>query len=350
MAEGADDRTESPSQRKLEKAREEGNVAVSRELSMLAGVSVGLIMLSAQASDGATITRWFARSLRLAGHDGDAGSLLIGGARDLFAATAPIWLAGAGCYAAATLLQTGFLVHGASLQPDIGRLSPLKGIKRVLGLETLSTAAKASAKLAVLIFGFVVALRRIIPQLATSSSWQPSFLLHQLIAQSTRLLMLLLGAQFAIAGADYAWVRVQHSKRLRMSKQELRDEHKESEGNPQVKQRLRQVARSRAKRRMMAAVPKAAVVITNPTHFAVALAYDRGARGAPRVVAKGADEVAARIREVAKEAGVPLVANPPLARALYRVDIDTEIPAEHFKAVAEIIAYLWQLRNRSGRF
>ena len=316
---------------------------------MLAGVSAGLIMLSAQASDGAGITSWFARTLRLVGHDADPAPLLVSGAKDLLSATAPIWLASAGCYAAATLLQTGFLVHASSLQPDIGRLSPLKGIKRVLGLETLSTAAKAAAKLAVLIFGFVVALRRIIPQLATSSSWQPAFLLHQLVAQSSRLLMLLLGAQLAIAGADYAWVRFQHAKRLRMSKQELRDEHKESEGNPQVKQRLRQVARARARRRMMAAVPKAAVVITNPTHFAVALAYDRGARGAPRVVAKGADEVAARIREVAKEAGVPLVANPPLARALYRVDIDTEIPAEHFKAVAEIIAYLWQLRSRVGR-
>jgi len=100
---------------------------------------------------------------------------------------------------------------------------------------------------------------------------------------------------------------------------------------------------------MMASVPKAAVVVTNPTHYAVALAYDRGARGAPRVVAKGADEVAAKIREVARESRVPIVANPPLARALYRVELDTEIPAEHFKAVAEIIAYIWRMRSRVGR-
>ncbi len=349
MAEGADDRTEAPSQRRIEKAREEGNVAVSRELSMLASVSAGLLMLSAQASDGAGIVKWFAGTLRRASESADAGPLLMNAAEETLSATAPIWLAAAGCYAATTLLQTSFLVHSAALQPDIGRLSPLKGIKRMFGLDTLSQAAKAAAKLAVLIFGFVVALRRILPQLADSSSWQPTFLLHQLVQQSSRLLMLLLGAHVAIAGVDFAWVRFQHSKRLRMSKQELRDEHKESEGNPQVKQRLRQVARARARRRMMAAVPKAAVVITNPTHFAVALAYDRGARGAPRVVAKGADDIAARIREVAKEAGVPLVANPPLARALYRVDIDTEIPAEHFKAVAEIIAYLWQLRGRVAR-
>jgi flagellar biosynthetic protein FlhB len=134
-----------------------------------------------------------------------------------------------------------------------------------------------------------------------------------------------------------------------MSRQEQKDEHKASEGNPQVKQRLRQLARTRSRRRMLKAVPKAAVVITNPTHFAVALAYERGTRGAPRLVAKGADEVAERIRGIAREHRVPIIANPPLARALFHVDIDTEIPPEHFKAVAEIIAYVWRMRTKAAR-
>jgi flagellar biosynthetic protein FlhB len=161
--------------------------------------------------------------------------------------------------------------------------------------------------------------------------------------------MTMLGAQAAIAAADVFWERMQLARKLRMSRQEQKDEHKDTEGNPQVKARLRQLARTRSRKRMMKAVPKAAVVITNPTHFAVALAYERGATGAPRMVAKGADEVAERIREIAREHRVPIVANPPLARALFRFEIDTEIPSEHFKAVAEIIAYVWRMRAKAAR-
>jgi len=138
---------------------------------------------------------------------------------------------------------------------------------------------------------------------------------------------------------------------LRMSRQDLRDEQKETDGDPKIKARIRQIRMQRARKRMMAAVPNATVVITNPTHYAVALAYDRAKNAAPRVVAKGVDSMAARIREVAEASRVPLVANPPLARALYQVEVDRDIPAEHYQAVAEIIAYVWRLgqRNRQRR-
>jgi flagellar biosynthetic protein FlhB len=157
------------------------------------------------------------------------------------------------------------------------------------------------------------------------------------------MVMLALGAQAALAGLDLLWARLRHARAMRMSKYDIRQEMKETDGNPAVKQRLRQLRRARARKRMMAAVPKAAVVVTNPTHYAVALAYERGTNAAPRVVAKGMDEVAARIRAVARDNRVPLVPNPPLARALYTVELDAEIPAEHFQAVAEIIAYVWRL-------
>ena len=147
-----------------------------------------------------------------------------------------------------------------------------------------------------------------------------------------------------MAGVDILRTHLRFHGSLRMTRQEVRDEARESEGDPHVKSRIRQIRQQRAKRRMMAAVPKATLVVTNPTHYAVALAYARGQGGAPRIVAKGVDEVAARIRAVAKEAGVPLVANPPLARALYPLPLDAEIPAEHFKVVAELIAYVWKLR------
>ena len=128
-----------------------------------------------------------------------------------------------------------------------------------------------------------------------------------------------------------------------MSRVDIRDEAKESEGDPKIKARIRQIRMQRARRRMLAAVPQATVVVTNPTHYAVALAYDRATNAAPRVLAKGVDTMAARIREAAQAHGIPLVANPPLARALYRVELDADIPAEHFQAVAEIIAYVWRL-------
>ena len=176
------------------------------------------------------------------------------------------------------------------------------------------------------------------------SSW-PGRIAHQVV----QLALTLFGAQAVIAGADTIWVRYRHAQQLRMSKEEVRQDAKEVDGNPQIKQKLRQIRMARSRKRMLAAVPQATVVVTNPTHYAIALAYDRSKGGAPRVVAKGVDEVAARIREVAQDSRVPLVANPPLARALYSVEVDAEIPAEHFKVVAEVIAYVWRLRGHGAR-
>jgi len=152
-----------------------------------------------------------------------------------------------------------------------------------------------------------------------------------------------LAAQTGIAALDTFWVFLRQSQQLRMSRHDIQEEQKETEGDPRVKARIQQIRMFRARKRMLAAVPKATVVITNPTHYAVALSYDRAKHAAPRVVAKGVDSLAARIREVATANRVPMVANPPLAHALYRVELDADIPAEHYQAVAEIIAYVWRL-------
>jgi flagellar biosynthetic protein FlhB len=150
-----------------------------------------------------------------------------------------------------------------------------------------------------------------------------------------------------IAAADIFYQRYEYMKGLRMSHQDLRDEYRQTEGDPLVKGRLRQLRMERARRRMMGEVPTADVVVTNPTHYAVALKYDQNAMAAPKVVAKGVDKVALRIREVAVEADVPVVENPPLARGLYAaVDLDQEIPAEYYKAVAELISYIFKLKKR----
>ncbi len=313
---------------------------------MLASVGAGLAVLAWQA-DAGQVAHWMAASLQAARYEGAPTFARAGHA--VLLGLAPPALAALGGYTAATLLQTGFLFRGAALMPDLSRISPLAGIKRLLGPQTLVQMVKSLAKLGVLGACLLIALRRIMPDLPALPGAAPATLLLLVAHHARGLVLQLLGGQALIAGADYAWEWMRHRREMGMTFQELRDEHKESEGNPQVKQRLRQLGRARARQRMMQAIPTASVVITNPTHYAVALAYDRGSQGAPRLVAKGADEVAARIRAMAREHRVPLVANPPLARALFRVEIDTEIPAEHFKAVAEVIAFVWRLQNRSGR-
>jgi flagellar biosynthetic protein FlhB len=246
--------------------------------------------------------------------------------------------------ATSSLLQTGFVLRPPF--PDLSRIDPRKGLGRIYGLGGLVEQGKALLKFLVLAWATWFVLSRSLPLMKGAALWLPGQIADHLSRQMLQLMLMLLAAQTVIAGADLSWVRYRHYSSLRMSREEVRQDNKESDGNPQVKAKIRQLRHARAKQRMMAAIPTATVVVTNPTHYAIALAYDRARPGAPRLVAKGVDEVAARIREVATENRVPLVANPPLARALYTVDLDAEIPAEHFKAVAEIIAYIWRLRGR----
>jgi flagellar biosynthetic protein FlhB len=313
---------------------------------MLVSLGAGGLVASAQF-DERGVAHWLAASLQRSSYEAGATWQPLGLA--VLGAVAPVAAAAAGGYAAATLLQTNFLLHGGALQPDLSRISPLAGFKRLFAMQALVQLLKSLAKLGVFAVCLWVGIRRALPTLPTLTLTQPQTLHRALLHAIGTMAMTMLGAQAAIAAADVLWERMSLARKLRMSRQEQKDEHKESDGNPQVKARLRQLARSRARKRMMTAVPKAAVVITNPTHFAVALAYERGTKGAPRLVAKGADEVAERIREIAREHRVPVVANPPLARALFRIEIDTEIPSEHFKAVAEIIAYVWRMRAKVAR-
>ena len=171
--------------------------------------------------------------------------------------------------------------------------------------------------------------------------------LSRLRIEALRVVIGVLAVMSVIAGADYLFQRYKHNQKLRMSRQEIKDEMRQSEGDPMVKARLRQLRQERARQRMMAAVPGADVVVTNPTHFAVALRYEGEVMSAPVVVAKGVDFIAQKIREVAKENDVPIVENRPLARALYdTVDIDQEVPPDHYKAVAEVIGYVMRLRGK----
>lgn len=344
-----EDRTEAPSARRLQNAREEGQVAVSRELQSLTGLGCALMAL---AMTGPGQARRFAAAMeRLVGNVGgidvSAGSAAIGreALRLGCGLAGPPVLAGAIGVAGITLLQTGFLLRPAGLMPQFGRISPARGLKRIIGGDNLVETLKALAKL----LAFALALRQVLeglwPVLLGSTQWDAGTLAGRTASLVLHAALLLLAVQAGIALLDVGWVRYRHAAKLRMSRQELRDEHKETDGDPHVKGRIRQLRRQRSRRRMMDQVSKATVVITNPTHYAVALVYQNGGKGAPRIVAKGTDEMAARIRRIAQDNKVPLVANPPLARALYVVPLDNEIPREHFQVVAGIIAYVWRLQR-----
>ncbi|MBP0492480.1 EscU/YscU/HrcU family type III secretion system export apparatus switch protein [Pararoseomonas indoligenes] len=342
--EEAEDKTESPSARRLDKARQDGQVPNSREAS---GFAALLLAVLAAATAMPALGRDLLRALRgilERGHEltpHAALEVLLPSATLLL----PILGAAALGAAAATLLQTRGLVSAKGLAPQFSRLSPLAGLKRILGPESLVEFLKTLLKIALV--GGAIWHAGGAPELLEAVMHQPAALLLGTIADGAlRLVAGTLVAFALLAGADLFVVRFRHLRRLRMSRQDMKEEAKDSEGDPHVKAKQKAFRQKVARRRMMAAVPKAAVVITNPTHYAVALGYEEGSNAAPKILAKGADEVAARIREKAREAGVPLVSNPPLARALFRLELETEIPAEHYGAVAEIIAFVWRARAR----
>jgi flagellar biosynthetic protein FlhB len=250
---------------------------------------------------------------------------------------------------AGSMLQTGILVAPEQITPKLERISPASGFKRLFSVRAVVELLKGIAKMTVVA---VVGWYAIAPDMMAIERFV--LLAPEDAANSTRAIVLVLmaavmAAMTVIAGADLLYQRISHRRSLRMSREEMREEFKQSEGDPHIKGRLKQIRAERARRRMMADVPKADVVITNPTHFAVALKYEQGTMSAPRVVAKGADVIAAKIREVASANEVPIVENPPLARALYAaVDLDEEIPAEHYRAVAEVIGYVMRLKGRLG--
>jgi len=245
------------------------------------------------------------------------------------------------------LIVSGLVFSGQSLIPSIERISPIKGFFRLFSLKSATEFSKGLFKI-IIVAGIVGAVA--IPELSRVE------LLMQMdiatIVNEARLIILqmFVAAIFVvgfIAGLDYLYQRYEFLKQMRMTKQEVKDELKQTDGDPLIRGRLRQIRAERARERMMASVPTADVVVTNPTHYAIALKYESEIMTAPKVVAKGVDEVAFRIRDIANENNVPIVENPPLARALFvAAEIDDEVPPEHYKAVAEVISYVYQLKNK----
>jgi flagellar biosynthesis protein FlhB len=347
----SDDRTEEPTQRKLDEAIKRGDVAKSQEINtlfVLGGFTLALMMLSGSITQGLSVNlRAFLMNAHQVPSDGAAFSAL--GRQALWAALAAAGLP-------ALVIAIGGLLGGGlqhrplwtfePLTPKFSRISPMSGAKRLYGKEAWVQFLKGLLKIAIVGAVASTVLWNERDRLESFARIQPGGMLPALLALALKLLAGVLAIYAFMALGDAVYQRMAWLKRQRMSKQELKEEYKNTEGNPEIKAKLRQMRAARAKKRMMAAVPTATVVITNPTHYAVALKYERG-MPAPICVAKGVDAVALKIRAVATEHRVSIVENPPLARALHAtVQIDQEIPVEHYKAVAEVIGAILRLRRR----
>ncbi|MDX9862113.1 MAG: flagellar biosynthesis protein FlhB [Rhodospirillales bacterium] len=353
MAEEDDSqKTEEPTPKKIEKARSKGQVATSQEIKswliLLAGAMALYVMAPSMMGDIRQIGRTLLETSHAIPMDAPHLRLLLADVLlKVGIIVAPLAVLLLVVSVAASVGQSGLLVAPSKIKLETSKISLVKGFKNKFSLRQFIEFVKGIVKLSVVA---IVAAGLAVPMLdgitlapMTDIVWT----LQRLHRIALWIVAGTVAVMTAIALLDYAYQKYNYIKQLRMTKQEVKDENKQAEGDPQIKAQIRRIRAQRARQRMMAAVPNADVVITNPTHFAVALQYKMDEMAAPKVVAKGVDTLALRIRQVAEENDVPIVENPPLARALHAaVELDEEIPPEHFKAVAEVIGYVMRLRGR----
>ncbi len=350
-----DDKTEEPTPRKLEKAREKGDVVYTPEvgaaLSLIAATGIVAFMSGPILGEMTkSFIGFIAMPDQYAVEPGSLRAISANLALRLIAifALVAIFLALAGF--AARYVQDRPTFTGERLTPKLDKLNPVQGFKRVFGKQAAAAFLKSLAKLIVVGAALAWVLWPRDGELENVSLLDPRALLPFIKQRVVSMLLALASAAAAIAAIDYVATRQSYMKRMRMSRREIRDELKQSDGDPMVKAKLRQIRIERSRRRMLANVPNASVVITNPTHYAVALKYEQGETPAPICLAKGVDAVAQRIREVAEAHDVPIVEDPPLARALFSAaDVDEPIPREHYEAVAKVIGFVLRLARRRGR-
>ncbi|WP_027583128.1 flagellar biosynthesis protein FlhB [Bradyrhizobium sp. Ai1a-2] len=351
MAEDSDDKTEDPTQKRLDDAHAKGDVAKSQEVNTWFVIAGGTLVLSTFSTSTAAgiltpLRNLIANSWMIRTDGPGLLSLMQTLGIAIIAAIGVPLLMLMLAAIAGNMIQHRLVWSAESLTPKFSKISPGAGFKRIFGKQAAANFLKGIFKL--------VALGAVMMAVLWPERERLESLLRidvaSILPATTSLTVHLMGAVVAmlavVAIADYFFQYRQWYERQKMSLQEMKEEFKQSEGDPHIKGRIRQLRQQRMKKRMMAAVPKASVIITNPTHYSVALAYDRSMQ-APVCVAKGVDVIAFKIREIAKDHDIPIVENVPLARALYAtVDIDEEIPVEHYHAVAEIIGYVMGLKRR----
>ena len=339
-------RTEEPTPRKLQQARERGEVVKTPDVAQLASLAAAATVI---ALGGGLMSRHLMAALTpfLAEPEtmsfGNDGGMSIMKAAVMAAAPVmgAVLLAACAAGVAGNVIQTGLMFTPERLAMDLSKLSPMAGFKRVFGLDGFMQFLKSLLK--VTFTGLLAwwVLKPHVNELTDLAKFEPLAMMNFAADILRRLVFAVAAFLIVVAGADWFWQRQRFLKRMRMTKEEMKEDFKQSEGDPHIKARQKQLRNERARRRMMQAVPDATVVVMNPTHYAVALKYDKGETPAPLCVAKGMDSLALKIREIAEAAGVPVLEDAPLARALYAaVEIDEIIPPAHYEAVAKIIGFI----------
>jgi len=347
----AGERTEAATPRRLKELRDKGRVVRSADLAMAGGLLAGFVVLqsfggAAAAELRGEMERQFSTLLRPDFTDAALADLWLNTGMLFFRIIAPL-VALTVVGVVLNVGQTGLALSGRGLTPQFSRLNPLAAVQRLFSLHGLVELGKTLLKAGLVAFVLYQVYTESVPELAMLAAGDLRATAPQLAALAMRVGLTAGAVLLGLGILDYGYQRWDFIRSSRMSKDEIREELKQTEGDPKIKGRIRQLQRKLARRRMMQEVPKADVVVTNPTHLAVALAYRPGEMGAPRVVAKGADAVAQRIKEIARAHDVPVLEDKPLARALYAaVEIGTEIPIELFQAVAEVLAYIYALKGK----
>ncbi|KGM57345.1 flagellar biosynthesis protein FlhB [Lysobacter arseniciresistens ZS79] len=350
-SEDKDDRTEQPTEKRLRDAREKGDVPRSRELGNVAVLGTATVALMVTASSLADAGQgWLRGALMLdpalLGHP---DRLLAHSARLAGGLVLPVlpMLAAAllACLISPAVLG-GLRFSTQALQPDFKRLNPASGLARIYGKEGFAELLRSLMRVGLVLGVGAAMVYRGFHELVAMPGMSLEEAIRTGLDTALWALLAMVGSLAVLAAVDVPWQHYRHRSKLKMTKQEIRDEFKEMEGNPEVKAKVRQIAQQMSQRRMVEAVPTADVVVTNPTHYAVALKYDAGNMRAPKVVAKGVDEMALAIRDVAGKHRVAVLEAPPLARALYRqAQVDQEIPVKLYAAVAQVLSYIYQLRR-----
>ena len=344
--------TEEPTQRRLDEAEKHGDIVKSTEVTTFVVLLGGTLSIAIFGhSTAQTFTRTFQMFLEQPDQiTVDAASVLVLFRHIVLAVAVmlgPIFAVLAGMGLASHLVQHRPSISLERIAPNFSKLSPLSGLKKMFGLEGVINLGKGLIKIVIVGTVLWTVLWPERGNLEGLLTHGPEQIASDMIYLIMKLLIATLSILAVIAVLDYALQRFRFLQRNRMSKQEIKEEYRQTEGDPAVKAKVKQIRQERARRRMMAVVPEATVVIMNPTHYAVALKYESGKMAAPICVAKGVDALALKIREVAEEHEVPVVENPPLARALYAtVEIDEQVPAEQFKAVAQVIGYVMKLTGK----
>lgn len=350
----AGDKTEAPSDKKRQDAREKGTVAKSTEINSVLVLITGIILLKLTGPmiffeiSHSTVDLF--RSISDTSMDQNRVIQLVWQALILLAKTVlpvagSIMVVGV----VANIAQIGFLFTLKPITPNFEKINPISGMGRLFSMRSVFETAKSIAKLVVIGFVAYITLKAEFEHMLQLSNSSVGTIWVFMLAVSYKVIIRIAVVLIIIAILDYAYQRFDHEKKLKMSHQELKEERKQMEGNPQIKARIRSLQREMARRRMMEEVPKATVVVTNPTYIAIALRYNPQEQDAPIVVAKGKRILAARIKSIAREKGIPIIEDKPLARAMYdKVEPGSSIPAEFFNAVAEIMAYVYRLKNRNA--